>query len=234
MSDPLEDLEAANAAVADPPATDAPAAPAGVDPDVVARLEARQREQDETIRQLQAQAQARMATPDIPAPTASVNDKYWNDPDAAVTEKINSVVGPQADQIAAQMGNMAVQSFRSQRISDRYFAATCAIFDKKVASLNKVYIGRQLPDQQNAMLGEVWRAALGEMLQEAEKKAPPKTPPANIGGGGTGGGGRTIAKKSLAELDAVAYGIAVKNGWSQEKMDKMAEEIQDDLRREAE
>lgn len=172
--------------------------------------------------------------PAPPADPGNPDDQFWTSPSQAtekiVEKRLQEQVTPYARQMAGQLGNMAVTTFRSGKMSDSFFAGAAPHFDREVGRIDKVFIGQLPPEKQVEVLETAWNAAVGTYVREYHAKNPPRpTPPPNIGGGAPGGGGGGGAKKSLAEIDPGAYKMAVSLGWSQEKMDKFAADLLEEM-----
>jgi hypothetical protein len=154
------------------------------------------------------------------------NQQFWQDPvamaEALATDKARELMRPVAEQFANALGNQAITNFRMEQMSDPYYGAVKATFDKKVASLNATWLGSLTADQQRSALSEAWNASLGEYVSTERAKRPAQRP-TNIGGGG-GGGSSVGGVKTLQEVDPVAYAWAKRNGLSDEDMAEIAKD----------
>ena len=165
-----------------------------------------------------------------PPSTESPDDEFWKSPTAATAKLIADQVSPYARQVAAQLGTMVANNYKSTKTTDRFFAGVMPHFERKLGGIDKNWLGTLTPDQQSRVLDEAWLASKGAFLDESERKRPPVTPPVNLGGGDSRGAtSSTTQKKSLQEIDAGAYRMAMQRGWSQERMDQVAAEIMLDL-----
>lgn len=173
--------------------------------------------------------------PPPPAPNneGNADDQFWQSPsqatDKLVKKRIQEEVTPYALQMASQLGTLCVNNFRASKMSDPFFAGAAPHFDREMGRIDKSWLGQMTPQKQVEVLETGWNAATGAYVREYQAKNPPRpTPPPNIGGGGSAGGGGG-GKRSLAEIDPGTYKMAVSQGWSQEKMDKFAEELLKEL-----
>lgn len=172
--------------------------------------------------------------PPPPAGESNTDDQFWQSPsqatDKLVKQRIEESVTPYARQVASQLGQIAVNTFRSGKMGDSYFAGAVPHFDREIGRIDKTWLGSMPPEKQVEVLETAWRAATGTYVIEYREKNPPRpTPPPNIGGGAPGGGGGGGGKKTLAEIDPGAYKMAVGLGWSQEKMDKFAADLLEEM-----
>lgn len=186
------------------------------------------REQIELDRNRQQQRERDLARPaDVKIDPA----QFYADPQAAIDERVRKgvqeMVAPAAAQMQANMGQMALQTFKAQKTGDPMFAGVVPFFDKKSGRLNLQWVGSLSPQDQQSTLNEAWYAAKGEYVDvEGAKRASQQKRPTNLGGGdGTGGGGST-GTKSLAELDPTSYRWAVENHLSEDDMKEIAADIQ--------
>lgn len=234
MADPLQDLidPPADPNPAPPAAADpaAPAAPTGVtiSPEDYDRLKQAADDTERLKAQLeQFQAmQYRAPEPTADPNPADPNAEFFVDPTKATKQIIDQTVTPYARQMAAQIGAMTILNYKSGKTGDRFYAGVAPYFDQKAQGIDKSWLGSLPPDAQQKVLTEAWLAAKGAYLDEYEKKNPakPAVPP-NIGGGGSSSGGSIAGKKTLQELDPWTYSQAVRQGWSQEKIDKFAADL---------
>lgn len=155
-------------------------------------------------------------------------EDLWNDPETAidnrVQEGITKAVGPTANQFAAQLASMAIRNFRQSKASDPLFSGVAPIFDKRINTLNKVYLGSLQADALDATLAEAWNASVGVYVQEERTKRA-KQRPANLSGDSSGGGSPKVL--TLEEVDPKAYRMAVAAGLSAEDMAEIARDYQE-------
>lgn len=233
MADPLE-------GILDPPAPPPPpATEIPTPPDPAAALQQRNEElvqllqtQGGAINELRAQL-ASVAAPstETPGNGGDANADFWQDPTAQsariAQEQIAAQVLPQAQAINEKLGRFAVQNFLAAKISDSFYAQVAPLFSAEVAKVPIGALGAAKDADVQSMLTVAWNAALGMYVQEQRLKRPAAPP--NLGGGGSGGAG-TGGKKTLAEVDPVAYQLAVRNGLSEETMQSIADEMEEENR----
>jgi hypothetical protein len=176
-----------------------------------------------TLERLQQQQQQTPVTPAVAAP--STDDQFWSAPSETAKKIFNDQISPYAKQMAGQLGTMVINTFKSQKTSDRFFAGVMPFFEKKVGAMDASWLGGLNAQMQGRVLEEAWLAAKGAYLTEAEKAKPVTPTPTNLGGTGNGGGPRS-QKKTLQQIDETAYRWAVQKGWSQERMDQAAADLQ--------
>jgi hypothetical protein len=239
MADPIDPL----AGVLDPPAPVVPDTPDPAAQLAEAQAEAeRQRLLNEGLQaQLQANGQhlndlrEQMARSQAPAPQnqpdlSDPNAEYWTDPtaftDKRIEQAIQARVAPQASGINAKLGQIAIQNFLASKTGDPFFAAVSPIFNDQLKGLPRETLGSQPEAAIQHTLDLAWNASVGSYVQtERTKRA--AAAPANLGGGGQAGGG-TPAKKTLAEIDPVAYNMALSAGQTPEQIQAIADSLQEE------
>ncbi len=237
MADPLEGLLDPPAPPATPPApppTD-PAQPAGVTPEQAAAL---LKANEDLQRQLQMQGQslndmraymaqlAPQQPPQMEEPPVGI-DQFFADPNAAteriVQEQLARQVQPQANEINAKLGRMALNGFIASKASDPFYEAVAPLFMQNMQGVSMDQLGAAPDSAVQQMLTVGWNAAVGVYVQQRRKDAPP-APPANLGGGGGSSAGLGAnGKKSLAQVDPTAFAWAQKAGLSEEDMQAIAD-----------
>jgi hypothetical protein len=238
VGDPILDQQLeppAPPALPDPTPPADPPAPQGVtiDPTEYERLKraADQFEQAAPLLDDLRSGRYQSAPPPAAPPLDTMTDQYWTDPikstEKMIDQRLESQVQPYARQVAAQLGTMAISNFKNSKSSDPYYAGAAPFFDKEMGKIDKTWLGQFQPDQQASILSTAWNAAIGAYVEDYRKKNPVRNnPPPNLGGNGSAGGGSGAgAKKSLQEIDPTTYRWAVQKGWSQERMDKFAEDL---------
>ncbi len=237
MSEPAAGV--APAPLPDPPTPDVP--PTNEPPAPTIDAEALARANAELQRQVEMQGQAlndmrAMFAAQAPPAAPPIGDEdpsgaFFSDPAGsaeAIAERVVAErIAPQAREINAKLGRMALQNFLSGKIGDPYYTAARPLFEKRMQNIPVDQIGAQSEQTINTTLEVAWNAAIGEWVQAERARRPiAAAPPANLSGGGIGGGplGAPSGKRTLAEVDPTAYAMAVQRGFSEETMQRIADE----------
>lgn len=177
---------------------------------------------------LRAPITAPTTTPTVPNDD-EYNDEFAVDPKKATQKVVQETVGPYARTIAAQLAANAITTFRTTKTTDRFYSQVVPFFTKRMETVDKVWLGSIKPEEQERVLNEAWLGAKGAYLDQVERTAPPAPTPPNLGGGAPGGGtsgGGGKKKKTLQELDPTTYAMAVRKGWTPERMQEFADNLQ--------
>lgn len=150
---------------------------------------------------------------------------FTGSPSAATVEIAQRVMAGPAQAMNEKLGGLAIKNFISSKTSDPFFNVAIAIFNKEIANMPKASLGAMDDSMIDRTLNLAWNSAVGQYVAKKQSEKP-KAPPVNLGGGGASGGASgPKEKKTLAEIDPIAYRIAIENGWSEEQMAQTAEEI---------
>jgi phage-related protein len=173
---------------------------------------------------------AQQNTPIQEEPTNPDDAAIWQDPRGEMQriaqQTIQNQVGPQAKEMNAKLGRMVLNGFLTSKTNDPFYAVVLPIFQEKIKAVALDQLGAAPDAAVQEMLRVAWDASVGTYVQKRQADAP--KPPANYGGGGTAGGTGPGKKKTLAELDPQSYNMAMQAGLTEEQMQALADEAQEE------